>query len=80
LISVAIATSIIGDLAFSLFKRKNNIKDYGNFIAGHGGILDRFDSWLIEIGVLHFILITISLFSTIFLGFDKSHNRIFNVV
>ncbi len=34
----------IGDLSFSLIKRYYDIKDYGNILRGHGGILDRCDS------------------------------------
>ncbi len=41
-----IAIGVMGDLTASLIKRRCEIKDFGNLIPGHGGILDRFDSIL----------------------------------
>ena len=47
--------SMTGDLAASAIKRNHDIKDYGNLIPGHGGILDRFDSVIITAPIIYML-------------------------
>lgn len=54
---------IFGDLCFSVIKRQTGIKDYGNLLPGHGGILDRFDSMMMVGPLMEALLLLIPVIS-----------------
>ena len=60
IIIISLVLSIVGqvgDFAASSIKRYNGIKDFGNLIPGHGGILDRIDSILFIAPMAYLLLI-----------------------
>ncbi|MCL2109476.1 MAG: phosphatidate cytidylyltransferase [Oscillospiraceae bacterium] len=50
------ALGVMGDLSASLVKRQCAVKDFGNIMPGHGGVLDRFDSVLFAIPFMYQVL------------------------
>lgn len=55
--AIGAVIAMIGDLCASAIKRNYKVKDYGNLIPGHGGILDRFDSMIFTAPVILYLSI-----------------------
>lgn len=54
--------SQFGDLCASVIKRENNIKDFGKIMPGHGGVMDRFDSFIFVAPVVYYFLNSFPIF------------------
>jgi phosphatidate cytidylyltransferase len=48
--------SQFGDLTISFVKRLNNLKDTGNILPGHGGLLDRIDGMIFVFPILNIFI------------------------
>ncbi len=60
---IGVVFAMFGDLTFSIIKRSCKVKDYGNVIPGHGGILDRCDSIIMTAPLLYIFLLYFPLIS-----------------
>ncbi len=59
LAAVVAVMAPLGDLVESMFKRNLDVKDFGSIVAGHGGVLDRFDGMLFVLPAAYYLMLVL---------------------
>lgn len=59
LAAVVAVMAPLGDLVESMFKRNLDVKDFGSIVAGHGGVLDRFDGMLFVLPASYYLMLVL---------------------